>query len=407
MKHILFAVCLSVSAVSGQTTLTDTITINTYNLLNFEDEPSNMRSPYFREVFLEFPADIVVVQELIEGGAAAMFRDSVMLPVNPDFAMAPFISSFDTDRCLYYDSTKFDLLETDKIDTELRDIQQYLLEHKSSGRAFYVFTLHLKATSGDAAQRKREIDSLRKVTDAIPDSIPFVVAGDFNIYNEGEAGYNALLDMSNPGYFIDPLQDSLSSTWNNSGNAPFHTQSTRTSSFGGGSTGGLDDRFDMILYSATIGSGERMSYVDGSTVAIGNDGAHYNDAIADPPYTIITEEMADALHQASDHLPLEAKFVFHWMEDEDTTVVDTTINAISGTQIPELNLYPNPVDDRLSIEAEGMEKVILTDMSGVQLEEFNTNANKIELFVESLPAGIYFVHVYTRHGVVTGKWVKR
>ncbi len=407
MKHILFAVCLYVCTVSGQTTFTDTITLNTYNLLNFEDEPSNLRSTFFRKVFLEFPADIVVVQELIEGGAAAMFRDSVMLPVNPDYAMAPFLSSFDTDRCLYYDSTKFSLLDADRIDTELRDIQQYLLEHKLSGTTFYVFTLHLKATSGDAAQRKREIDSLRKVTDALPDTIPFIVGGDFNIYNEGEAGYNALLHMDGPGYFIDPLQDSLSSTWNNSGNAPYHTQSTRTSSFGGGSTGGLDDRFDMILYSAAIGSGKKMSYVEGSTVAIGNDGAHYNDAIADPPFTIITEELADALHQASDHLPLEARFVFHWTESEDTTVVDTTINAISGPYIPELTLYPNPADDRLTIEAEGIERVFMTDLRGVQMAFFDVNADRLELSVESYPAGIYLVHVYTRNGKVIGKWVKR
>ena len=34
--------------------------------------------------------------------------------------------------------------------------------------------------------------------------------------------------------------------------ASIHTQSTRVSSFGGGATAGMDDRFDWILVSAAI-----------------------------------------------------------------------------------------------------------------------------------------------------------
>ena len=47
------------------------------------------------------------------------------------------------------------------------------------------------------------------------------------------------------GYFIDPL-NFTGTVWNNSSNAQYHTQSTRTRAFGDGATGGLDDRFDMI-----------------------------------------------------------------------------------------------------------------------------------------------------------------
>ena len=144
----------------------------------------------------ELQPDLLTVQELIELPAAQMFLDSVMLPTSPVYNLATFISSYDTDRGLYYNSEQFEFLDAEAIDTELRDINQFHLRHTASGQEFYLFTLHLKATSGDDAQRAREVDSLRKVTDLIPDSIPFIVSGDFNIYDENEPAYNGLLDTS-------------------------------------------------------------------------------------------------------------------------------------------------------------------------------------------------------------------
>jgi hypothetical protein len=111
-----------------------------------------------------------------------------------------------------------------------------------------------------------------------------------------------------PGYFIDPL--SLSGTFNQSSFAQYHTQSPRTRSFGGGATGGMDDRFDMILISQSISDVNNITYINGSTVAYGNDGNHYNDSINKPPNTAVGQQIADALHYASDHLPVLATFSF-------------------------------------------------------------------------------------------------
>ena len=38
------------------------------------------------------------------------------------------------------------------------------------------------------------------------------------------------------------------------------TQSTRTAAFGGGATGGLDDRFDLILFSQSVNDYGGISY---------------------------------------------------------------------------------------------------------------------------------------------------
>ncbi len=52
------------------------------------------------------------------------------------------------------------------------------------------------------------------------------------------------------------------------------------SEFGGGSTGGLDDRFDFILFTGDVNSGaNKVQYVNNSCKAFGNDGNHLNDAL--------------------------------------------------------------------------------------------------------------------------------
>ena len=90
-----------------------------------------------------------------------------------------------------------------------------------------------------------EVTILRNVTDALPLNSNYLVCGDFNIYGSTELAYQKLLDQSTPGYFVDIYN--LTGIWNNSAYAPYHTQSTRLRQFGGGATGGMDDRFDLIL----------------------------------------------------------------------------------------------------------------------------------------------------------------
>jgi len=391
-RSLLFILLLgAVSAAHAQETLTDTIRYSTYNLLNFENEAGNHRSVYFRTIMNELQPDLLTVQELIELPAAQMFLDSVMLPTSPVYNLATFISSYDTDRGLYYNSEQFEFLDAEAIDTELRDINQFHLRHTASGQEFYLFTLHLKATSGDDAQRAREVDSLRKVTDLIPDSIPFIVSGDFNIYDENEPAYNGLLDTAGGGYFIDPLQDSLSTFWNNSGNAAYHTQSTRVRNFDGGSTGGLDDRFDMILFSSAIDAPGGMDYVFGSTVAFGNDGNHYNDSINAMPNTAVTEEVANALHLASDHLPLKVLFTMTWTEEEDTTIVDTTTNSI-----PDLHslfrVYPSPANTFIHVASEHYPaELLLMDMQGHMILQTTTDSRDFVLELPGLSDGNYLM----------------
>jgi hypothetical protein len=71
------------------------------------------------------------------------------------------------------------------------------------------------------------------------------VAGDLNIYDSYEPAYQLMMSAGDAKLY-DPI--SQPGNWhNNVSFAAIHTQSTRTEAFGGGATGGLDDRFDQIL----------------------------------------------------------------------------------------------------------------------------------------------------------------
>ena len=79
----------------------------------------------------------------------------------------------------------------------------------------------------------------------------------------------------------------------------------------GGANGGMDDRFDWIFASASVLEDTYdMTYVHDSYVAFGNDGQHFNQAINSGTNGAVSQAMADALHAASDHLPVFASFQF-------------------------------------------------------------------------------------------------
>jgi len=309
VKFIFFMILCSYQLVFTQ----DTLKIMTYNLLNYPGTDTTTRNPYFRTIMQAVNPDILVVQEVTSHAGVNGFLNNVLNSVYPStFSAGTFIDGNDTDNAIFYKSSKINFISNKPIQTELRNISEFKLYHTASAETLRVYSVHLKASSGSAneAQRARETDSLRKITNALPDGKNFIVVGDFNIYSSAESAYQKLLqdDLDNDGHFIDPI--TMTGTWNNSLYAQYHTQSPRLRSFGGGATGGLDDRFDMILYSRTVSEFGGISFITGSLVTYGNDGNHYNDSINSIPNSAVSQGIADALHYASDHLPVYALFRF-------------------------------------------------------------------------------------------------
>lgn len=324
---------LSLLLLSGTLSLwaqtPDPVRVMSYNLLNYPDPTAasadtGARNPMFRTVIQAAQPDLLVVVEMNSSAGYTGFLNLVMNASQVQYAAAPYLASYDSQRGLYYRTSKFQFLSGRAIRTDLRDINEYKLLHILSGDTLRIYALHLKASSGtvNEQQRASEVDSLRKVTNTLPAGSNFIVCGDFNIYSSQEAAYQKLIQVQvgNEGHVKDPL--ALTGTWNNPAYAIHHTQSPRIRSFGGGATGGLDDRFDMILFSKGIQDAGGVTYVLNSLQAFGNDGNHYNDSINRPPNNAVSQTVANALHNASDHLPVIATFSF----------------AAAGANVPDLGV---------------------------------------------------------------------
>ena len=232
-----------------------------YNLLNYPGNDAAIRNPYFRTVIQNTLPDILVVQEMLSQTGVNGFLNNVLNVASSGFAAGTFLDGPDTDNAIFYKTSSFTFLANNPIQTDLRNISEFILRENSTGDTLRIYSLHLKAgnASSDQQQRLSEVTTLRNVTDNLPPNSNFIVCGDFNIYGSNEACYQKLLNQTTPGYFVDIYN--LSGTWNNPAYAQYHTQSPRVRQFGGGANGGMDDRFDMILFSQALMDTGSIYYV--------------------------------------------------------------------------------------------------------------------------------------------------
>jgi len=337
VKFILLIICLlSLSVFSQQHS------IMTYNLLNYPGSTSAIRNPYFITVLSNTEPDIIVAQEMLSQAGVNEFMSEVLMQVSSDYVAGIFINGTDTDNAIFFKTSVFSFIANNPIHTALRDINEFVLIHNASGDTIRIYSPHLKASQGSTNEQKRaaEVDNLRIVTDALHPGANFIIAGDFNIYYSNEPAYQKLLNQTNSGYVLDPI-DSPGNWHNNFSFVEIHTQSLRTRQFGGGANGGMDDRFDMILISQSISDEGGITYVMDSYTTYGNDGNHFNDSINAPPNTAVGQEIADAIHYASDHIPLFATFQFDDLIPVEllsfTTSVSRNSVTLNWTTATELN----------------------------------------------------------------------
>ena len=311
--------------------------IMTYNLLNFSDDDN--REMHYISILESVSPDLIVVQEVVGQTGFTHFQSDVLdVFQNGQWSSAPFINqSAQQDIALFFKHDIFSFVSTGAVSTAqssgTRDVIEWSMVHNTSEIEFNIYGVHFKASSGssNAQQRLTEATILRQHLNSVSGSY-FIVAGDFNIYSNSastEPAFNMLTGESdnNGGRLFDPI-DRIGNWHNNSSFSDVHTQSPRTTSFGGGANGGMDDRFDWLFVSESILNNQsRMVYVDDSYTAFGNDGNHFNDAINSGNNFSVSEQIADALHDASDHLPVYMDVWFDDLVFIDRGVVITEIMA--------------------------------------------------------------------------------
>jgi len=379
----------------------------TYNLLNYPGSTGAIRNPYFITVLSKTEPDIIVTQELLSQAAVNEFVSNVLMQVSTDYDAGLFVDGIDTDNAIFFKTSLFTFIANNPINTALRDINEFVLLHTASGDTIRIYSLHLKASQGSDNELKRaaEIDSLRKVTDALHPASHFIITGDFNIYRSTEPAYQILLNQTNSGYVLDPI-DTPGDWHNNFSFSSIHSQSPRTRQFGGGANGGMDDRFDMILISQSISDGGCVSYVSDTYTAYGNDGNHFNDSINAPPNTAVGQEIADAIHYASDHLPLFATFQF-----DNPVSVETDL---APTEFMLYQNFPNPFNPATKITYTLPQKnyvalkiynVLGKEVATLVNEKKPTGIYEVEFNAAKLPSGIYFYRIQAGSFFETKKMV--
>jgi hypothetical protein len=366
----------------------------TYNSLNFSSNSVD-RIPHFKMIMDSIQPDIVVFQELFSNTALQIMLNGAF---SSSYSAGVFIDGPDTDRGMIYRNDIFKFVSNTYIPTALRDVNMFTVVYLPTGDTVRIFGVHLKASSGidNENTRLNEVLAIRNVTNQFTTNQHFIICGDFNFYSSYEPGYQKLIENqgSNFGHVVDPV--TLVGVFNDPAYSQFHTQSPRRRSFGGGITGGMDDRFDFIFYSQSIAFNGGMDYVPNSLWAVGNDGLHYNDSINRMPNLRVSFELANALHDASDHLPVIAEFSFPG-------------NSIQESIKNVLHVFPNPSSDFLNIQSEKTEiiEVSLFSVSGHEILKQKTQGTSTVLNIESLKSGIYFLKIQLEEQVVIQKFEKK
>jgi len=317
----------------------------TYNLLQYD---GSERNEYFKTVLDDIDPDLIVVQEIESQAAVDAFAETVL---NNEFATIPFHDGYTSDNHIFYNPFIIDIISAEYIPTDLRDIAEFKIRFPRAKDTLFIYSAHLKAGNPDFGDDNEDLQRLAEVTilrdnylNYHPEGTKFIVTGDLNLYGSDEPAYQKLLaeEPENFGRSFDPIN--RPGGWhNNPSFADIHTQSTRATDLGdGGSTGGLDDRFDFILVSETM-----LDKVEtGSYEAYGNDGNHFNESINNGTNGAVSTEVANALHSASDHLPVIAVF------DLSISSLDPKI----GSEIPAVfklyQNYPNPFNPTTIINYE-------------------------------------------------------
>jgi len=408
---LLILALLCFRPVANAQVKTDTVKIMAYNILNYPGSTAAKRNPFFKKIIEATSPDVLTIGELIGASANASFLTNVLNANQNIYATSSnFIDAFDTDNGIYFKKDKFSIISNKSVNlgSQSRIANEFMMKYLPSGDTFYLYAIHLKASSGSTNEtaRNNEVTRLRQHTDSLRPGTNFMILGDFNIYGALEPAYLTLTDKGGikKGYVMDPLN--MPGNWNSNSNyAPYFTQSPRTRQFDGGSNGGMDDRFDMILYSQAVIDNGGMQILTNTMTAYGNDGNHFNDSINRRPNTAVGNDLADAIHYASDHIPIYCNFTFTY------TLTGISTSTAKASQ---LSIYPNPTTSTVNIKFDINQaqtvNISVMDMQGRTLIN-SGNVNYIageyiqNVSLSGLQKGIYLVKFQTENSLQVARLI--
>jgi len=389
-KIAVVLLALSASIACAQTT--DTLRVATYNLLNFPGSDGPQRVPEFRKILRLMNPDVLAVQEMGSQAGVNLFLDDVLEVIEPgQWSAVPFHDGPDTDNSLFYRTAVTEFVSSHQISTSLRDITEYVLRLPAPDTTVVlrIYSAHLKAgnTEDDATRRLGEATVLRNYLNGLSEGSEFVVVGDFNLYESDEPAYGMLIgEPDNAGRNYDPI-DTPGAWHNDPVFASVHTQSTRGESYGG-----MDDRFDFLLTSGALFDSIAFQYLEGSYTPFGNDGNHFNMSINDGENSAVPDSVADALYNASDHLPVFLDLLVH---SASSTRRSVSAPLFSFQLCPN---FPNPFNSQTVIRYE------IASPGPVRLQVFDLLGRRVATLMDGFQQPGAHAVLFDAAGLASGNY---
>ena len=379
-----------------------------YNLLNFPLETNvPNRIDYLEQTLNTYKPDIFMVCELnnVYGGNAIL--QVLQDRISEDYRSAVFTSNTSDDEIgnqndlqnlIFYDNSKFILESQHIVQTLYRDFNHYKLKLNSvnqNSNPVYLNAIvcHLKASSGSNNEnlRLQMVQDLTQYLSTFPSDSYVMLAGDFNVYSASEPAFQELIDPNNNIVFVDPV-DRMGSWHTNVDYVDVFTQSTRTQTGLGGSTGGLDDRFDFILTSTNMLSNQDLYYVPNSYQAFGNNSNPncFNNEILDTACagTSFSLEVREALYYFSDHLPVVMEL------ETNETLLSIPTYQTESFQIMGTNMVDTTLEVQIHNQSLSSNKLYIFNTLGQVVKSIPLGtSNRLSIDVSGLKNGIYYIRM--------------
>lgn len=395
----------------------DTLTVMQYNLLEYGNHNSGFADCYetnnntqhkdecIRTILNLVKPDIFTVCEF--GATTALQTDFLKHNLNINGATywkSDNIINYASSNIInhiFYDSRKMELKKHVALRTNPRDTDVYELYLKTKSLAagdtikLICIVAHPKAGQGFESSRRALMQIAMDYVNQHYPTDNVLIMGDFNMYGASETGYQLLTHTySNTDIcFVDPLAylDGVGEWNNNSQFAQFHTQSTRSYSEECFSGGGLDDRFDFILMADEIVFGfNHLRYVQRSYHAVGNDGNHFNQSIDQGYNSAVSATVAEALFDASDHLPVTMKIAVDAHlgvgETENEYCASIAPNPANGTTF--VHFY-NTMAGLINFNIYSLQGQMMT----AQSSHFVQGEHSFSLGLDNLTPGFYLLRI--------------
>ncbi len=396
----------------------ENIKVMYYNLLKFPQSAPD-RADTLKNIIQHTQPDIFIVNELFSSfGANLIMTKALNVDGVSYYSQAVFQNNngSDTDNHLFYNHDKLGFLEQNNINANTRAISEYILYYKDPSLAqtndtafLYLYGCHLKAgqaidvstgggnTLTNGERRALAVMALKNYLTNNSRTQNVIVGGDMNMYDSGEECYTNMTTGGTVDLF-DPIGQA--GAWHNSVSFKgIHTQSTRAvgaQTYGGGSTGGLDDRFDMIFVSNDVLNGSQgVQYLANSYRAVGQDGDHRNLSVNDGVNSDVPQDVANSLFFMSDHLPVLLEVQVGGpvsVQVKESVISDFRFNSNSKLLTIALEKEFQKIDlSIISLSGQQISNKVYHQTSGIS-EYFN-----------ELTAGIYLVSIIADGEPVSAK----